>query len=351
MTPIKFVVWNMEWLNDLFGPNDQPPAFRPDDETPYHTPHATVRQRRDDLAGVIDELAPDVLVIVEGPNRAGELQLFFDEDVAGQWQVQVQYSKGQSQNNCVAVRVDGGKFDDPPFKFFDTNNIEAFDPFFVDTDDDEINEQHKFERRPLYVEVRPKEGRNFRVLGLHLKSKGIFKSYEWSKWWSMADANRRKILAQATQLRLGFLDPYLTVDETRHIPLIVCGDINDGPGLDASEKRLFGSAVERLMGTVWRPELCLHNALYDTLKPAQQANLDFSHITTTSFRDPIFNDTWHRVWIDHVLYTDNLDWRWVSGGAVHSIMQDGNPIWETYPHASDHFPISVLVDTEATDPD
>ena len=34
-------------------------------------------------------------------------------------------------------------------------------------------------------------------------------------------------------------------------PLIVCGDIDDAPGLDASEKRLFGSGVERLVGAVW----------------------------------------------------------------------------------------------------
>ena len=31
------------------------------------------------------------------------------------------------------------------------------------------------------------------------------------------------------------------------------GDINEGPGLDASEKRLYGSGIERLMGTVWTP--------------------------------------------------------------------------------------------------
>jgi hypothetical protein len=92
-------------------------------------------------------------------------------------------------------------------------------------------------------------------------------------------------------LRLGFLDPYLTDDETKSIPLIVCGDINDGPGLDASEKRLFGSAIERLMGMVWKPELCLHNALFDTLKDKDKANLNFSRIHTTSFKDPIFNNT------------------------------------------------------------
>lgn len=147
---LKFVVWNMEWMNDLFGANDLPPAFRPDEERPFHTSGATVRERRDDLSSVINELDPDILVAVEGPNRTGELEMFFDEDVEGDWAIQVQHSRGQSQNIGVAVRTDTDKFNDPPFKFFDTNNVEAFDPFVVDTDDDEINENYKFERRPLY---------------------------------------------------------------------------------------------------------------------------------------------------------------------------------------------------------
>ncbi len=154
--------------------------------------------------------------------------------------------------------------------------MDVFGGFFADIDDDGIEEQYKFERRPLYAGVNPKDGRSFRVFGLHLKSKGIFGAYEWSKWWQIADANRRKILAQATQLRLKFLDPYLAADETRGIPMVVCGDINDGPGLDASEKRLFGSGVERLMGTVWKPDSCLRNALFDALTEGEQADLDFA---------------------------------------------------------------------------
>jgi endonuclease/exonuclease/phosphatase family metal-dependent hydrolase len=340
---IRFVVWNMEWMNDLFVANDQPPAFRPDAEEPTHHKGATVRERREDLSGVLDELAPDVVVIVEGPNRPEELQLFFDKDVAGEWLAEVQISAGMAQCVGVAVRVDGGKFEDPPFARFDTSGMEAFGGFLADVDDDGIEEQYGFERRPLYAEVKPTGGRSFRVLGLHLKSKGIFGAYEWSKWWQIADANRRKILAQASQLRLRFLDSYLTDDETKGIPIVVCGDINDGPGLDASEKRLFGSGVERLMGTVWKPDLCLRNALFDTLKEEEQAELDFASIATTSFEDPIFDDMWHREWIDHVLYTDNLDERWIGDARVHRYMPDGRAIWEKYGHASDHYPVSVTI--------
>ena len=275
VTELSFLLWNMEWMNDLFVSNDEPPGFRPDDDEPAHHRGATVRERRDHLSGALNELVADVVVVVEGPNRAEELQLFFDEDVQGNWETWVQPSKGSAQCVGVAVRTDHNKFEDPPFEPFDTNGIEVFGSFLADADDDGIDENYAFERKPLYVQINPIDGKSFRVLGLHLKSKGIFGAYEWSKWWQIADANRRKILAQASQIRLRFLDPYMTDSATRETPLIVCGDINDGPGLDASEKRLFGSGIERLMGTVWRPELCLHNALFDSLKDEEQAELDF----------------------------------------------------------------------------
>jgi hypothetical protein len=94
-----------------------------------------------------------------------------------------------------------------------------------DTDNDDLKEQHKFDRRPLHAEIFPQVGKPFRILGLHLKSKGIFEAYEWSKWWEKADANRKKILAQATQIRVKFLDPFLADPATSGTPLIVCGDI------------------------------------------------------------------------------------------------------------------------------
>jgi endonuclease/exonuclease/phosphatase family metal-dependent hydrolase len=342
----RFLLWNVEWMNDLFvsvEEDDDPAEFRPDGDKPAHSQDATVRQRRDDLSGVLDELEADVVVAVEGPNRTGELQLFFDEDVEGEWQTWVQPSKGSTQCIGVAVRVDGGGFADPPFEPFDTQDMAVFDAFLNDADDDGIDENYAFERRPLYVQVNPAEGSSFRVLGLHLKSKGIFGAYEWSKWWQIADANRRKILAQATQVRLGFLDPYMTDAQTKDVPLIVCGDINDGPGLDANEKKFFGSGIERLMGTVWRPELCLRNAIFESLPEEKRAELDFEAISTTSFQDPIFNNTWHSEWIDHVLHTGSEPW--VTNASVHEEMPDGAPIWRKYPHASDHYPISVTVST------
>jgi hypothetical protein len=144
---LNLVLWNMEWMNDLFVSNEEPPAFRPDDAVPAHHSGATVRERRDHLSGALDELSPDIVVIVEG-----------------EWRTGVQVTKGMSQCVGVAARVDQGKFDDPPFTQFDTNGMEAFGDFPSDVDDDGIDEVYGFERRPLYAEIKPKGGQRFRVL-------------------------------------------------------------------------------------------------------------------------------------------------------------------------------------------
>jgi hypothetical protein len=64
----------MEWLDDLFTMDAQAVQFRPDDAKAPHSSAATIKQSRDDLSGVLRELMPDVIVIVEGPSRPKELQ-------------------------------------------------------------------------------------------------------------------------------------------------------------------------------------------------------------------------------------------------------------------------------------
>jgi hypothetical protein len=57
----------MEWMNDLFVAGNGPAALRPDAEKPLHNQDTTVRTRRDHLSGVLKDLQPDIVVVIEGP--------------------------------------------------------------------------------------------------------------------------------------------------------------------------------------------------------------------------------------------------------------------------------------------
>lgn len=342
MASLKLMVWNTAWMNDLF---DSTGKFRVATAHPQHEPKSTVKQRRDQLSAVINESGADVVVIIEGPNTTAELQKFFDQDVEGTWKAFLQSTAGSSQCIGCAVRTDRGLLHPTePLKPFDAVTRQEFQPFHIQDEDDGLETAFSFERLPLYVEVKAADGKAFRILGLHLKSKGIFSAYEWSKWWAQADAARKKILAQATQVRTKFLDPYLTDPATAAIPIVVCGDINDGPGLDASEKKLLGSGIERLMGNVWRPRLCLGNALYDSLPEKDRKTLAFESLYTVAFRDPIFNNMTHQEWIDHILYSCAPGAQpFVQEGAVMRTAANGKDVLKAYPYASDHYPVVARI--------
>lgn len=337
MPDLKLMVWNMEWMNDLFTTDSK---FRPDNEKCQHAKSATVLQRRKALAKVIIELNPDILVGVEAPNTTAEWQLFFDTDIPGTWKTHIQRSPGMSQCLGVAVRVDTGRFADAALQTFDTLQMPAFNEWRMDLEDDGINEVYRFERSPVYVSVHTKEGKELRLLGLHLKSKLVASALEWSRWWENADANRRKIFAQASRIRQEFLDPYLSDPATQDIRLIVCGDINDGPGMDASERKILGSGIERLMGNVWFPKLMLGNALFDCLPENDRKNMRFEKIITTSYQDVLFNDMKHYEWIDHILYSRNYA-NWVQQATAHRRLANGNIDGPAYKHSSDHYPLTA----------
>jgi hypothetical protein len=342
---LKLLLWNMEWLNDLFVAGSGPPAFRPDNEKPAHASgNVTVLKRRTDLAAVIREVAPDIVVVVEGPNRNEELDLFFRTDVGPEWRTFLQPTSGSAQCLGAAINTATGKFDVAATARRDSAANAAFGEFLWDTDADGVDEHYRYERLPVDLDVVLTGGKRLRILGLHLKSKAIFDAYEWSKWWAVSGGNRRKILAQALHVRDEYVVPYLKDPATATVPLIVCGDVNDGPGLDASEKLLFGSGIEMLMGDSWTPDLALGNALYDGLSDTAKRNMDFETLATSRFKDPIFNDVLHQEWIDHVLYSRNQGRQWVSDARVVRQALDGQPLYRKYPSSSDHSPVVAMLE-------
>ncbi|MBM9593113.1 hypothetical protein [Roseitranquillus sediminis] len=356
----------MHWLQDLFArAADGTPVLKPGDmRVRGPSPRGrndlpTVSERLDLIARGLSDLDPDVIVVMEGPSDTEKLQLLMNTVSGGVWECHVQRSRFPSSpggptldsSQCVgiAVRTDTGRLATVPLVPFEVESPaigdlhEATEPFFLDFGREQITEWFRFERRPLYVEVRPNVGAPIRLLGLHLKSKGIFGAIEWSRWWQIAEAHRARLLALCRHLRRRFIDMYLAHAATRDIPLIVCGGINEGPGFGLAEMQLRNSGVQEMMGSIWRPDLILGNALFDALQGDSAPT--FEDLWTVEFPDPIFEETRHRVWTDHLLYSRNVRSDWISDARILRSTCQGTPFSEI----SDHCPVRALIDTTGWD--
>ncbi|KIN71636.1 endonuclease/exonuclease/phosphatase family protein [Sulfitobacter guttiformis] len=114
----------------------------------------------------------------------------------------------------------------------------------IDLDIDATEDLVVFSKPPLELTLETASGFLFRMIGAHLKSKAPYGARNEAHAMQIAIANRRKQLAQAVWLR-GRIDATVAQD----VPLMVLGDLNDGPGLDAFENLFGRSSVEVILGT------------------------------------------------------------------------------------------------------
>ena len=130
-------------------------------------------------------------------------------------------------------------------------NAPRFDGAFrIDLDVDDVEDLVTFSKPPLELAIKTKAGFDLHLIGAHLKSKAAHGARNRDEVMRFSIANRRKQLAQAIWLRQRITDHL-----DQGTPLIVMGDMNDGPGLDEYE-HLFGrSSVEVLLGDKGMPKL------------------------------------------------------------------------------------------------
>lgn len=365
---LKLVSWNMDWFADLFAEDDEGrPVLKPDDMVVRGPSPAnrrgtapTVAHRIRLIKKALIDLDPDIVVVLEGPRRAEALSHFFQLLGFGDWLCHVQRTSlapfpggpAREARRCVglAVRTDTGRLAADPVKVFNVEDSasgaihEATQPFFLERGGDLATEWFRFETRPLYAEIIPHVGAPFRLLGVHLKSRGFFGGYEWSRWLIQAEMNRAMFAALAQRLREQFLDAYLTDPDTRDVPLIVAGGINEGPGAQVHHPQGRLSTAEMLMGSVWAPRLTLGNALFDAVGADYSAPGTFDGIWTMTFPDPISDRVQHRAWVDHILYSRNAHEGWCAGATIPRATLGGTP----YDAISDHFPVTARIDTSVT---
>lgn len=184
---------------------------------------------------------------------------------------------------------------------FDTE-IDFYSPWTIDIDNDSIEESIAFERIPLEAQFRiRKTGQQFMVILAALKSKLVAQPVDIIRYQTLHLANRKKILAQAKKLRTR-LD--ILLKDQSELPVILMGDINDSPELDSFEKHVGISAVETIMGSVFKPDDIFRNVLsYQYNDKAKRMML-----YTLEFLDPIVHHTkkMRRVWLDHILLSPHF---------------------------------------------
>jgi hypothetical protein len=113
----------------------------------------------------------------------------------------------------------------------------------IDLDIDAKPETVRWSKPPLELAARTKTGTEFRLIGVHAKSKAPTGARTADHAMRLAIENRRKQLAQCIWLRRR-IDSHVTAGER----LIVLGDFNDGPGLDEYEELFGRSSVEIVLG-------------------------------------------------------------------------------------------------------
>lgn len=201
--------------------------------------------------------------------------------------------------------------------------------FEQDTDDDRIKEIYRHYRPPLEGKVTVHGGGEFYVLLVHAKSKKVFRPVTLVQLQQESERNRRKLFAEASSIRRRVED---WLDKEREF--VVMGDVNDGPGMDYYEQLFGRSALEIIMGDIFKPDRVLRN-----LAGRPKWEKYGSRPSSTRFRHRITEDN-IKVLIDHVLTSPGLE------ASRHRIwnpdeLEEAKSIKDELLAASDHFPVSV----------
>lgn len=248
---MRIATYNVEWFNALFDNKDH--LLRDGGRSGRYK--VTRGGQADALAHVLQAIDADAIMIIEAPDTSKKRSAVRALEA---------FSEVYKLRTNAAVTGFANETDQEIALLYDPTVLEArhsptpgqgevprFDGVFeVDLDVDAVKDQVRFSKPPLELTAVAASGFTFRLIGVHLKSKAPHGATSPDDVRRIAIANRRKQLAQAIWLRAR-VEQML---QQGH-PLIVMGDLNDGPGLDTFE-HLFGrSSVEIVLGAADQEQL------------------------------------------------------------------------------------------------
>ena len=331
---MRLVSYNVEWFASLFDADDR----LLNDDGPSGRHGITRAVQTEALAKVLTALDADAVMVIEAPDdgrrnstrralehfaetfglRARRAVIGFPNDT--QQEIALLYDpdamevRHDPQESAAAPRFDG--------------------VFAIDLDIDATRDEVRFSKPPLELAVTTAKGTDLRMIGAHLKSKAPHGARGRDAVMRLSIANRRKQLAQAIWLRAR-VEAHLERAE----PLILMGDLNDGPGLDEYEGLFGRSSVEIVMGPP--------GSLYDPhARQALQRRLAAAP-TTARFYLP-GPKRYLQALLDYVMVSPDLLDRAPMWRIWHPFDDPGcwgNPeLRAALLDASDHFPVSLDID-------
>ncbi|MGR3503266.1 endonuclease/exonuclease/phosphatase family protein [Pseudaestuariivita sp.] len=333
---MRLATYNVEWFDALF---DDTGALLLDDHRSAR--HGVTRAAQAEALGhVFQTLDADAVMVIEAPDShrardgARALEAFAAHYGLRARTALIGFTNTTQQEIALLCDPDVLSAVHAPR---DSKRAPRFDGTFeIDLDIDAQADLVQFSKPPLELAVETASGQRLNLIGAHLKSKAPHGAKTPDAVMRISIANRRKQLAQAIWLRR-------RIEEVlgQGAPLIVMGDLNDGPGLDQYE-HLFGrSSVEIVMGADGTA------GLYDPHARQALVRRLGAHPSTARFylRE---EKRYLQALLDYIMVSPDLRTRAPAWRIWHPF--DDPECWETpsLRHAlltaSDHFPVTLDID-------
>jgi hypothetical protein len=241
---MRLATYNIEWFSGLF--DDDNALLRDGDWSSRYK--VTRREQADALGHVFKSMDADAVMVIEAPDTSGKRNTVAAlETFAAFYQLRTREAVMGFINDTeqeIALLYDPDVLAVRHAPRSGNGEVPRFDGVFsIDLDIDATKDEVRFSKPPLELQAVTKSGFVFHMIGVHLKSKAPHGANSSDEIKRIAISNRRKQLAQAIWLRAR-IDQVLAEER----PLIVMGDLNDGPGLDAFEDLFGRSSVEIVLG-------------------------------------------------------------------------------------------------------
>lgn len=327
---MRIATWNVEWFNTLF---DRDGAIKTGAE-PSGRVGVAAGERVEAIGRVLRALDADAVLIVEAPDisrrRDGRALLARFAERAGLRARRVLIGFPNDTRQEIALLHDPDRLEarHDPREAPDAPRFDGALRLAIDG----RTERVRFSKPPLEALCRGARG-EWRLIGVHAKAK-VGREEGAAEPMRGVVESRRKLLGQCAWIRRR-VEAHLAAGE----PLVVLGDLNDDPALDAFEARHGRSGVETVAGEG-------AGRLRDANLEAALAAGPGGGPTTARFRLP-GEGRWMEALLDYALVSPDLAAR----GPTWRVWHPGRPpcsddasLARALLAASDHFPVSIDVD-------